>query len=847
LKSKNLRAALGAAILLPAFAAQLRACGPDFPNTLLDGGDAALLQSPYASFAGELKRMKFATPPARALPPDNLAYGDQTIATEMADLAAALKRAGVATPLASAIVTEHLRQRMRLEATKHQQVAWEDRFAAWRSHEIESRTRRLPFFVFTEEERRQFREACRVPLIPGPATMPKADGYDAAGRPRFREGGESDKPWVAELLNAELTGVMQGKVSEQEMEAWKQANPRPEFSGDLQCTPGLPREFADYFRGAMAFTSGKDWEARECWQRILALPERERHFKSTWAAYMIARSQEEAAKAAQAQDAGPEAPAAAHWYDPPSPSAEALKYYRQVRELAGAGFADSAGLVVASLGREARILLRQKKYERALELYLDQYAAGDESALNSLHFAAYAVFGEKRASPAQLAALASNPRVRRLLTAYLISRKAGWFDPDDSSEPAVLAQSAPPLQPRVAWLEAVETAGVKDVESASQFALAAYQAGRMDLAQRWIDRAGSEPVAQWVQAKLLMRAGKIDQAAALLARLSRMFPQAWPTAGAPKSLAGNLAVCANDYAYECDEDRKYVPSGQRLQAELGMLRLARREYAEALDALLRSTYWMDAAYVAERVLTADELKTYVDRHWPAASARSKDREFVDRYHYQPPPTTVRDHIRYLLARRLAQEGRYEEARAFYPEQWMVPLDALVAALKSGRDPAVPPAQRAEVLLSAAAITRTNGMELVGTELAPDWFVEDGDFQEGVTWERRQAAGSNAVANVASADELARAAAHHVVPEARWHYRENAWDLKVEAAGQFWEAAKLAPDNSEELTQLLMRGGNILQKVDPEAADKFYKALVRRCGQTAIGQAADRLRWFPPGG
>jgi hypothetical protein len=28
------------------------------------------------------------------------------------------------------------------------------------------------------------------------------------------------------------------------------------------------------------------------------------------------------------------------------------------------------------------------------------------------------------------------------------------------------------------------------------------------------------------------------------------------------------------------------------------------------------SYWMDAAYVAERILTVDELKAYVDRNWP---------------------------------------------------------------------------------------------------------------------------------------------------------------------------------------------------------------------------------------
>ena len=100
----------------------------------------------------------------------------------------------------------------------------------------------------------------------------------------------------------------------------------------------------------------------------------------------------------------------------------AVQYFQQVRVLAKNGFADSSGLAVASLGAEARIWLRHHEFERALELYLDQYAAGDGSALNSLRFAAAATLGETGAGPDQLAALAKNSRVRRLLTAYLISR-----------------------------------------------------------------------------------------------------------------------------------------------------------------------------------------------------------------------------------------------------------------------------------------------------------------------------------------------------------------------------------------------------------------------------------------
>ena len=44
--------------------------------------------------------------------------------------------------------------------------------------------------------------------------------------------------------------------------------------------------------------------------------------------------------------------------------------------------------------------------------------------------------------------------------------------------------------------------------------------------------------------------------------------------------------------------------------------------------------------------------------------------------------------------------------------------------------------------------------------------------------------------------------------------------------------------------MLCTAGTWLKRRDPETADIFYKALVRRCRKTAIGEQADRMRWFP---
>ena len=53
-----------------------------------------------------------------------------------------------------------------------------------------------------------------------------------------------------------------------------------------------------------------------------------------------------------------------------------------------------------------------------------------------------------------------------------------------------------------------------------------------------------------------------------------------------------------------------------------------------------------------------------------------------------------------------------------------------------------------------------------------------------------------------------------------------------------------PDNLDETARVLCITGSWLKDRDPQAADRFYKTLVRRCGRTQLGKEAGKLRWFP---
>ena len=691
------------------------ACGPFFPNNMLDRGDAAVLDAPTVDFARELERLALVPTRFQARETGG-SYAEQTQDAELADLEAALMKAKRPPVEAARVIAAHRVQRNRLHKFLADHEAW----------------RTSGEWIWTEE------------------------------------GSQRAQP----------------------------KSPPPEFP-QFKAVDGLPDEFVDYFEGAAAWHNpalANKALAREAWERLLERPAAERKFKSTWAAFMLGRSWED-------EDAD-----------------KAADYFKQVRDLAKRRFADSLGLAAASLGLEARLRFHAGVYTQAIALYLEQFGAGDWTAVGSLR----TVASEALEQPEALRGLAKDGKSQRVITAYLVSRHQSVWHEEMEEVPTQ------PDDTTTRWLAAVEAAGVRDVDSAEKLALAAYRAGDFDTAQRWIKRAPGSAVAEWLQAKLLLRAGKVPQAAALLAKVSRSLPLESPGTNASATFAESLFVVVHAEYLES------IPAGRQALAELGTLKLARREFTEALDALLRSGYWMDTAYVAERVLTADELKAYVDREWPPGGEPPAEAS-AWRTGVAISDAVQRRDIRYLLARRLTRLSRGFEARDYFPASWQPSFDMFTQALNTGWDESQSTNARAAALFTAAVIARTNGIELLGTEVEPDWHIHGGDFQEGVRATLRT--NEAFVVLRASPEELLRAASHNADPETRFHYR-------YQAALLAWEAARLMPNNSDETARVLCTAGSWLKNRDPETADLFYKTLVRRCRRTAIGDQADRRRWFP---
>ncbi len=518
----------------------------------------------------------------------------------------------------------------------------------------------------------------------------------------------------------------------------------------------IPAEFTLYVRGAAAYRAEDAETAAARWKELLDLPEAERPYRSVWAAYMLGKT--------------------FHDSDP----AECIRYFAQARELAAAGFHDSLGLVTDSLGWQANVAMNSGEYAAAMQLYVNQYrdGTGDEryTAYTSLRWLCTRAMNE----PKSLQSLAADPVCERVMTAWVVAHPNAYPYPETNQR----------------WLDAVSAQHPDGkIDGADRLAWSAYNNGDMAMARRWLDAADPASLyAQWVKSKLLLRDGKIDEALDVLRTVSKAFPpdERWVL------------------GYEADTTPREIA-----HAELGVLLLGRQDYVDALDCIMRAGYWIDAAYVAERVLSIDELKTYVSEH-----AGDPDlAQILDGFGYWNDQMTRYTLLQRLLARRLARLDQWDAALPLYADADRATAENLMRYLAKAHAPKPEKGigesvsdffsglwgsqpdrtidrPRADAFYNAAKIMRSDGMELTGTEVEPDWTLYGGNYElTGATGNRcKQTPPSDKDLNpalvtvlMASDDEVQRAKDHAPDPDKRFHYRYVASDL-------MWQAAEYSPDN-----------------------------------------------------
>ena len=609
-------------------------------------------------------------------------------------------------------------------------------------------------------------------------------------------------------------------------------------------------EFSDYHRGAFAYRQGKWADAKVVWESLLKRPAEERHYRSVWAAFMLGKA------ALKQRD-----------------FAAAVNWFEATRDLAKNGFADSLGLAADCYGWEGRGELKQGHPEKAAKLFLTQLALGDKSAIVSLkalvpdrpivdEFVNYGPASEEDSSQwtderqkaedaktlEALKAAAKDPLLRQLVTVHTLATESGPAVVEEKTyeNPQDLAKK---VNRCGRWLSIITDARIEQVENADYLGWVAYVNGDYKGAERWLQLSDQNtPAALWLSAKLFRRAGKLDEAVVAMQRAQQTISTADGYTG--WALTEDPAE-HQDFRFDpgSDWEGEHWPFANAASGDLGALQLEQARFTPALETLLKNAetdsddlggLWDDAAFVAERVLSTDELKVFVD-HQPVPSGTPQNGGDFP---------IVR--LRYLLGRRLVREDQYTEAASYLKPPYDKVLAEYVNALQAGANEKPSKLERAKAWFKAAWLARYDGMEIMGTEGAPDGFSTGGDFEipdlakqqlTGVyqVIKYNDPSGEEKKTSVPiilkpSKDELMRLAKTKTSPDLRFHYRVVAGALAIKAAA-------LMGDNTEELADVLNTAGSWVKDRDEKLGDRYYQMLKSRASKTNIGRKALAKHWF----
>ena len=562
-------------------------------------------------------------------------------------------------------------------------------------------------------------------------------------------------------------------------------------------------EFADYHAGAAA--QGKP-EGVAAWQKLLARPKEERHYRSVWAAFML----------------GKNALAAKQW-------ADAVKYFEQCRALAREGFADSLALAADSYGWQGRAELMAEHYPRAARLYLTQLALGDHSAIVSLKrmipewmsSMSGGLPGEpvdenapppappepnKARNDARWLEAARDPALQELVTAHILATDTAQWTEDTSRSRQ--------------WLEVIGKAGLEKLEDATRLAWMAYTAGDYKTAKAWLGKAsGDSPLGRWLEAKFALREGKLDAAAKILPSVTSAMPPG---------------------------ERVYlnVTPAERACGEAAALLFSEGRYVEAFHTFLKASGDEDMRYMIESILTPEELLAIA-----AKLPAPKTRDDADQKNHTEMDLDRGERVRNIrsqIGRRLVREGKVNEGRPLLGEESRQSMGDYIALAVKAEDKKVSAEDRARAWREAAVLMLEHGHYFRGTE--QDFHLPENDSGDWTVRPQRSAGvwdapgtpdekpGKRPVfipVTAAEKKRLAATAKHHAKP----------MRTRMIAVSHLLKAADLLTNGSEEKARVLNVAGFWLQDIDNPAADKIYNRIEKDYANTPTGQAILAKRWF----
>jgi hypothetical protein len=556
----------------------------------------------------------------------------------------------------------------------------------------------------------------------------------------------------------------------------KEMEAAPDGDAAYEKGAGLPPSVRLYLAAAQDFRQQKMEKAVARFKAVLDLPDAK--FRDVLAAFMLGRI---ALKQAEAGD-----PAQAD-------TAMADKYFELTRSLVAQGRDDTLGLASASYGEQARVHLIAAGFLRSsaepvngaeviqsCRFYTKQAETGAISGLWSLQEVSRWLFDDK----SRLAAVIDDAFMQNLLVAYAAANESPVQDMADTASRTARRDKLAML------LEVAHDKGLKKLARSDGLALLAYKAGRYEEAAAFAAKS-STSLASWVTAKLALQKGDLAK-------------------------AGEAYHQALEKAPDLSSTSDMSSTGQ-LYDESGLLNVARGDFLSALKLLYR-TSWLDAAHLAERILTTKELTGFVDQYAPESIA-SGDADVSVQERAR--------NIRWLLARRLMREGDFSAAMPYFPDQPLPEQDAAlptvrqyaknyVEALKLAEDAKAPRLEQARAWFAAATLARSHGIDILGYETFPDYHSTVGNFDLGDAFSTEKFKDKQYV----SEDESRRFDATRPAISARFHYRYL-------AAQQAEKAAALLAPRSQAYAAVLCAANGWMQGAGATAqAQDLYRQYVK---------------------
>ena len=531
---------------------------------------------------------------------------------------------------------------------------------------------------------------------------------------------------------------------------------------DIPKDVGVFEEFYLYTLGFEQLRSCPENPEPEAWHRLLALPPEARQYRTTWAYYGLTL----AAKTFEKTDF----------------------YLAKFRRALDERFADTAALEEAVL----RHLIRRNPETglRYLPLVLSAYQYATESAMpESVYwdFAAWRRTDWMMDKPEFLQRMLEDKVGREVMLII----KPGYVE-----------------HFMRAGLKSAPMAGLDDtVLCADRLAWHAFEQGDFELGHTLLSVASENSlIGLFWEARFARGEGDYARSAALLRRWLDLFHKR--DGRYPKSIGF--------YVYDTDEAT--MPDFPRfIQGELGVVLVKQSDMMEALYAFDRAESNVDTAWVAEILITLDDLVAY-------AEARPKDARTA--------------WFCAMVARRMLREGRVDEARiwladgeaAWDPGEWPWEEYLCYAAQKRiAEDIQKPNDERALAYYNMARLVSVHGARLMKGESQLDyrsvWTYAIDQYRSSL----------NRFFNWLGDDAMR----HEVLGRkdmGQFHYRRLGMDYAM-------MAAELAQHRDLKAAALLL-GGAIPWGHDPERSDVFFKRLCA-LRPHPLAEAVNARNWFSP--